>query len=256
MHLARTLGMLSRRHSPNTSRKAVTRQTTLEDPKTKSGMYLVPMRPPASTIHSWPPPPAPGSVAPSDLERAPALTCPPPPPAATEVVRTSGILALHNVVKEAVREPAPPATRPPSLSQTAAICASMLGATLRADAVIIHVHDPRSGQLRVVGAAGVGASELLGGIHYADDDVFASTVVATSEPLMQMGGQPLRRAPARLRQFAWARSYLAVPIMTSRGCIAIVEVIGFDEALKAVALDTCHRAGESLLRCRLEPRAR
>jgi hypothetical protein len=250
MRLAAIPRMLSRRHSPYTPRKAATRQTTPDERKT-SGMYLAPMRPPASTIHSWPPPPAPGSVAPSEPELGPIMTCPPPASTpSTEVVKTSGILALHKVVTDAAREPASPTPMRPSLSQTAGICASMLGATLRAEAVIIHVHDPRSGQLRVIGADGAGALDLLGAIHYADDDVLASALVTTGEPLMQIGGEPLRRAPPRLRRFAGAPSYLAVPIMTSRGCIAIVEVIGFDDTLRPVALDTCQRAGETLLRCR------
>jgi hypothetical protein len=229
-------------------------------------------------MHSWPAPPGPGSVAPI------ASAAVPRPKPAKPSKTTSGIVALHRIVAEATREraaapevieddiieivPAPPpvSSRRPSpvavvrqmigeleiratVSQAAGVCAAVLRGTLRARAVVIHAYDPRSGDLRVIGADETGA--LVGTSHSADDDIVASTVLANGKPTtLRFDGELPRFAPARLRQIGADRSLLAVPVMASSGCVGIVEVIDVDDALQNLAVEACQRAADALVRYR------
>lgn len=252
-------------------------------------MYVAPMRRRANTIPSWPPPPAPGSIVPEEPVAAP-VTC--PPPASAKVPKTAAMLALQRVVEAAKRErsktleviidddvleeepivaaapPPLPTQRPEparvvremvrelepraTASQAAGVCAAVLAGTLRARAVVIHAHDPRTGAVRIIGADGVGTQDLVGSTYAADDDFVASTVLA-NEHVMRLRfdeGLP-RSAPSRLREVGASRSLLAVPVVALHACVAIIEVIDADASLESLALDACHRAAEALVRCQV-----
>lgn len=248
-----------------------------------SATFASPMRARASTLHAWPPPPAPGSVTPTDDVRVhlPTITSAPAPLSTKRVKvqapRPGGpaptrppAAALHLIVDDFVEPVDAPARvhgrRPhpvhvvrqmvgeldtrATLSQGAAVCAAVLSGMLRARAVVIHAYDPSTSELRVIGAEGVGAGDLLGATHDVDDDLVAWTVLANGNPMtLLLDGELPRFAPARLRRVGAARSLLAVPVVASSGCVAIVEMIDVDEDLRDLALEACCSAADALLRC-------
>jgi hypothetical protein len=136
-----------------------------------------------------------------------------------------------------------------TLSQTAGVCAALLAGMLRARAVLIHAYDPCTDELRVIGADGVDTHDLLGARHSVEDDFVASTVVANRSPMtLRLEGELPLFAPARLREVGATQSFLALPVSTSSGCIAIIEVID-GEALGDAALEACRSAASALVRC-------
>jgi hypothetical protein len=131
----------------------------------------------------------------------------------------------------------------------AEIAAASLAATLDARAVVIHTHDPKTKELRVVGAWGENASGLLGETGSSDDDFVASTVITNREPLTMplTAGLP-RVAPRRLGVLGAARSLVAVPILSGGRCVGVIELIDVEAVLFARVVKACAAVGESVLR--------
>lgn len=203
-----------------------------------------PMRERSMTKHSWPPPPAPGSIVP------PPPDLPSDMPIAQE--RLSGIRPrLESEVFELsdgdLLEDNTPAIAPAVLTQAAKIGAAMLGAMLRARAVVVHSYDPASGMLHILAADGMG-SNLLGTSCRADDDLVGSTILGNERSLkLRFDDGVPRSAPERLHRMHAKRSLLAVPVVVATGCVAIIEVVDADEALDAA--EACERAVTALARC-------
>jgi GAF domain-containing protein len=209
------------------------------------------MRPRATTLVSWPAPPALGSLS----------VAPPPIPITEsgvfERVRPELIDDEEDEVVLALsrRREVPPESqvRPrasiESAAQAASIAAASLAASLDARAVLIHTHDPESGELRVIGAWGEQACGLIDSVESSDDDFVASAVVANGRPLKMLlaGGLP-RVAPLRLEVLEAARSLIAAPIMVDGSCVGLIEIIDIDESLSARAAKACVAVGASLAR--------
>jgi hypothetical protein len=207
-------------------------------------------RPKASTLVASPAPPSAGSKIPphraaissvvdlidADIvetkaapKSAPKVatrsSTPPPMPVKASPIRLVKRGAL-DVVKEAVGELEWFATP----WQAAGVCAQALMKALGAGAVIIHTHDARTTELRVVAAQGPKADVLLGAAALVEDDFVGSTVVANKKPMsMFIDGELPRIAPDRLRAMGAAKSLVASPAITNGEVVAMIEVVDASE---------------------------
>jgi hypothetical protein len=194
------------------------------------------------TLVSSPAPPAVGST-----------SVPPPPPSGVFELDRDVLLgaAEDELVLELSRrkEPSEPPlseSRPRVNGGDASIAAASLGAGFDARAVLIHVRDPETAELRVIGAWGEGASVLLGAVGSSDDDFVASTVVANGRLTMDLTGGLPRVAPLRIEVLGAARSLIAVSIVASGRCVGLIEVVDVDESLTDRLAKACAAVAESL----------
>lgn len=133
--------------------------------------------------------------------------------------------------------------------QVAAGCAAVMARTLDARGVIIHAHDPRARELRIIGVDGPNTEGLLGSVAHADEDFVAINVLASGGTTrVRVDGKLPELTPQRLRAVGTARSIVAVPIMSAAGCVAIVELVDVDERCEQIITDVCDLLSEQLLR--------
>jgi len=133
--------------------------------------------------------------------------------------------------------------------QVAAGCATVMARTLDARGVIIHAHDPRARELRIIGVDGPNTEELLGSVAHADDDFVAINVLASGGTMrVRVDGELPRHSPPRLRAVGTSREVVAVPIMSAAGCVAIVELVDVDERCEPIISVVCELLSEQLLR--------
>lgn len=110
--------------------------------------------------------------------------------------------------------------------QAAAFCASALGRTLGASAVLVHLHDRTRGELRTVAVDSKKPNDLLGEVSSVDDDIVALSVVANRKPMvLRFDGKLPRMIPDRLRKLGATRSLYAAPVIGRDRCLALVEVV-------------------------------
>ncbi len=116
--------------------------------------------------------------------------------------------------------------------QAADVCAAALASALRAKAVVIHTHDLVRREIRTIAAQGFGASDLLGSYADSENDFVASAVLSNGKPLtMRFDGELPRLAPERLTIVGAKRSLVAVPALSWKRCVAVIEVIDADDRL-------------------------
>lgn len=218
------------------------------------------IRPKASTLLAAPAPPSAGSKVPP--HRAPASSCvdladadivealpatksvppaprrsstPPPMPAKRAPAKVTALpkkIDALDLVKEAVGELEWFATP----WQAAGVCAQALTKALGARAVIVHTHDARTTEIRVVAATGPKADVLLGASALVEDDFVGSTVIANGKPMsMFIDGELPRIAPDRLRAMGAAKSLVATPAMARGEVVAMLEVV--DATADAATVD-------------------
>lgn len=169
------------------------------------------MRPRAGTLAEFPAPPPPGSRTPSNRPHASASRDP------LEIVREAiGELEFFD-----------------SPQAAAAVCSSALTLGLGARAVVIHAHDARRKEIRIVAATGPGSESLTGMAALVEDDVVAATVVVTSASMTLVidptVGLP-RRAPDRLKALGATRTVVAIPALVKKRVVAIIEVVDAKES--------------------------
>lgn len=158
---------------------------------------------------------------------------PAPPPAGSRTPSNAPKSAPQSAVKardplEVVREAIGELDFIGSSQTAAAVCCAALRLGLGARAAVIHAHDPRTREMRVVAANGVGGDALAGMKTKVDDDVIASIVVESAAPMTlaidPSVGLP-RHAPERLKTIGATRSVVAVPAIVKNRVVAIVEVV-------------------------------
>lgn len=204
------------------------------------------VRPKAPTLIASPAPPSPGSKFPPPRVRARAASVidlrdddivesspspavrrstPPPPPRAKKARRDP-----LEVAREAIGELGYLATA----AQAASVCAAAVAKALGARAVIIHTHDPRTSEIRIVGAAGAKSAALVGAAALVEDDFVASTVVWNKKPMkMFIDGTLPRVAPERMRAVGASRSLVAAPASAKGDVLAMIEVVDPEEKVAA-----------------------
>lgn len=165
-----------------------------------------------------------------------ASVAPPPPPAsfATPIVsaadpsRPSSLLDPTDVLFDSIYDMQFAETP----WQAADVCAAALASALRAKAVVIHTHDLVRREIRTIAAQGFGASDLLGSFADSEEDFVASAVLSNGKPLtMRFEGELPRLAPERLSICGAKRSLVAVPALSWKRCVAVIEVIDADDRL-------------------------
>jgi hypothetical protein len=123
-------------------------------------------------------------------------------------------------------------------TNAATVCAEALARALGARAVLVHIHDGDSGELRVIGVHGPRTMSLVNTTETIDDDLVASAASCNGKPVtMTFDGELPRSAPRRLRVIGVNRSLVAVPAMIWNRFIAMIEVIDPDERLAPRAAD-------------------
>jgi hypothetical protein len=133
--------------------------------------------------------------------------------------------------------------------QVAGTCAVAMATVLDAPAVVIHQHDARTGELRVIGIHAPNGGDLLGSTASIDDDFVATTVLVNEKPLMlRFEGAPPRFLGERHRRIGASRSLGAVPFMIADECMAILEVLDVAEARRPAIVAACKLVAEPLLR--------
>jgi hypothetical protein len=131
--------------------------------------------------------------------------------------------------------------------QAAGVCASSLANALGARAVMIHLHDPGAGEIRIIGVEGPNAHELLGSVTPSGDDFILTTLLANRRPtVMRFDGELPRVAPGRLSVVGAAESLVATPVVASGECIAVVEIVDADERVGDRVKDACDVVAERL----------
>jgi hypothetical protein len=202
-------------------------------------------------MESWPPPPARGSA-------------PPPPPSGIRAIAPSVHELLDDDILEEEVVVAPPAKRDPiatlledigdlelfgSAWQAAGICAAALVKALGAEAVLVHAVDAQAAELRIIGVHGAKTRNLLGECATVEDDFVGSTVASNGRPMtMRFDGELPRVAPPRLGLVEAKRSLVAVPVMASSGCVAVIEVVDADESLASKVAVACGHVAERMLK--------
>jgi hypothetical protein len=133
--------------------------------------------------------------------------------------------------------------------QVAKACAVSIGRVLRASAVIVHQHDERTRELRIIGIQGAGADDLLGSIARAEEDFVATMVISSGQPMMvRLDGQSPRTLAKRFGVLGASRSIMAVPIIGPHGCVGLIEVVDVDDRRTKSTTDVCELVAEPLLR--------
>lgn len=161
-------------------------------------------------------------------------------------------------------EEAPPTTRDPArvcevmldqiaehttLWQSARLAASLLRTALRARAVVVLAYTARTEDLRVVAAEGAGTEDMLGVVVPSVGDYVGATLLANEHPLhLDAEDVLLRVAAERHVNIGVSSSLFALPVVSDRGLVAIIEVVDFDVALAHRAPEVCDRAVHALLR--------
>jgi hypothetical protein len=134
-----------------------------------------------------------------------------------------------------------------SPESAALVCAKALQDALLAKAVVVHSHHLTRREIRVIGAVGPSASQVLGTVEPGEDDFVASTAICNGKPLtMTFHGELPRLAPARLSTLSASRSLVAVPILAWNRCVALIEVIDADDDYASRVADAVAYVGERL----------
>ncbi len=203
------------------------------------------MRPPAGTLADFPAPPPPGSNTPDGI----------PAHAPSAPSSAAGARDPLEVAREAIGE----LTFLDDARLAASICCGALVLALGARAVIIHAHDARAKQLRVVAANGPATESLIGKTTRVDDDVVASTVVMMGKPMTVKidpeVGLP-SHAPERFRVVGVERAIVATPAVVKKRVVAIVEVIDARGAAATAVEPAAEYAGLALARFLVELKKR
>jgi hypothetical protein len=223
---------------------------------------LTPVAPAPVAPASIAPPPA--SVAPPPVALAPVLAsvAPPPasvapPPASVAPPPVSMMRPVTPIVPFPAVTPAPVTrlsltdptdlifdgmydlTFARSMSEAAEMCAETLAKALGARAVVIHMHDLMSRELRAIGAHGDGDFDIIGSAEASDDDLVASAVICNQKSVtMTFDGELSALAPKRLHAVGAPRTLVAAPAMSWGRCLAIIEVIDADERYAARVADS------------------
>jgi hypothetical protein len=207
----------------------------------------------ARTIVSWPPPPAAGSVRPPPASRTLLKahrgyeSAPPKIRDRAPTLELSDDDILETRPTSSLLDPVPVLIAKMNALgavgtswQAAGVCAVALRRALRARAVVIHVHDTHTGELRVIAADGEKSHDLLGVCEPSADDCFASAVIANGNPVkVTFDGVLPRVVPQRLRVLGANRAFLAVPVLVDGSCVAIVEVVDPDARFDKRAVAAC-----------------
>jgi hypothetical protein len=191
-------------------------------------MRLVAARPRTATLPDWPPRQRADTIDVEDGDIVAMRTAPP----------SSRSLRIASS-----RAPLAPRVARESLWQMAARHAGALAVALGARAVLIHLHDDH--ELRVVGAAGVDADDLLGESDVAATDFVARTLRESRSLTMCFEAGLPRVAPARLRRIGARWSLVAVPVVVASTRVALVEAVDADVDLRD-AVSECERVAASL----------
>jgi hypothetical protein len=117
--------------------------------------------------------------------------------------------------------------------EAAGVCASALMRTLSARAVLVHLYDASHGEIRIVGAHGAHAQDLLGAVETVADCVFASAAVTNGKPVhVALAGLSSRLVPRRHDILKATTSLDIVPVVVDGRCIAIIEALDVAAAWK------------------------
>ena len=196
------------------------------------------MRPPAGTLVEFPAPPPPGSRIPSR------------PPHGSKQPRDP-----LDVVREAIGE----LDFLDNPQAAAAVCSAALALGLGARGVIIHAHDARANEVRIVAANGPSCDALVGKAALVEDDVIASTVIANAAP-MTLVIDPivglLRHAPGRLKAIGATRAVVAMPALVKKRVVAIIEVVDAKESAATAVEPAAQYAAIQLARFLVSRKAR
>jgi hypothetical protein len=110
--------------------------------------------------------------------------------------------------------------------QTAGVGAFALAGAVGARAVVVHAVDTKHSELRVVGAEGRRAHDLLGGTADIHEDLIGSSVLEfLASFTLNIEGSARDGLPERLRLLGATSSVHALPVMVGSRCVAILEVI-------------------------------
>lgn len=131
--------------------------------------------------------------------------------------------------------------------QAAAFAASVLVKRLGARAVIIHTIAQTASELRIIGTKGANTNDLLGEIARVEDDFVVSTIASNGRPLvMTFDGELPRIMPARFTTIGARSSLVAVPLMASSGCSAVIEAVDVAPSAMPIAKAACSLVVERL----------
>jgi hypothetical protein len=133
--------------------------------------------------------------------------------------------------------------------QAARAAAVAITNALRARAVIIHQHDLRTGELRIIGVDGPDGEELLGTSAPAGEDVVVRAAVSTRKPMVvRLDPKTPCPLPHRIAVVGVTRTVIAVPAVGARGCAAVIEIVDAEARREANLMDVCALVIEPLLR--------
>jgi hypothetical protein len=209
--------------------------------------FTSPASPPRPTPRSSPPPPASRTIlrarqaydatpptirsrAPSAVElddndiveSKPKSGSPPPPPSLRDAVPVLSV-KLEQLA------------RARTTWEAAGVCASALLRTLSARAVLVHQHDSVRGELRIIGAHGPAAQDLLGGIESVSDCVFMSAAVTNGKSVHAELDGLSARLVAHRHALLKATSIDVIPVVVDGRCVAVIEVVDIPPAWRPSA---------------------
>jgi hypothetical protein len=133
--------------------------------------------------------------------------------------------------------------------QVAGGCAAVMARTLDARAVVVHQHDERAHELRVIGIHAADGEGLLGSVASTGEDFVAMNVLASGTTMrVRIDGELPELAPHRLRALGTSRSVIAVPVMRDGACVALIELVDVEEQCEPLVKEVCTLLTEHLLR--------
>jgi hypothetical protein len=107
--------------------------------------------------------------------------------------------------------------------EAATITTEVLATTLKARTVLVLAHNEPKSELRIIGAAGAGAMDLLAQT-VSTDDFISSAVLMNERSLALSLDADLPRDPERLHTIGVESSLIAVPVISDGTCAGIIEV--------------------------------
>ena len=112
-----------------------------------------------------------------------------------------------------------------STAEAAELCAETLGMALGARAVLIHLQDLRRCEFRVIGACGNGHLDVLGFTSPGGDPVVSALLSTRAPVTMSIGSLAPAAPPKRLQVVGAVHHVVAVPVLSWRRCLAMIEVV-------------------------------
>jgi hypothetical protein len=134
-----------------------------------------------------------------------------------------------------------------SLEHAANVGASALAKALRARAVLVHLHDVKSGETRVLGTDAATAKDSFNVKEIPSGDEITASTITSARPLsLRFEGEP-NALPRRLALLGTERAYHCIPVTIDRGRVAIVEVVDADPRFGSRVIDASELVADRLV---------